>query len=242
MRPRVFSTIALLAATLILLQAGTSSDKEKQQPGKSLLTKHQCFTCHFLQGKGKFVGPPFEEIGRNRSQEYLEKILLKSREPEAGSDQRDFIELFREHPILNRADAREISQYLSSLGDEAGVLSVQSHGGGEYKTKGKMAPEFKYTPEPPSRSSRNGARLYRESGCAACHSIGGAGSRLAPALDGIGAWRSRGYMKRRIGKGAVVVFSRGDKTVREYTMPGHDIPDQDARAIVDFLMTLPVRQ
>jgi mono/diheme cytochrome c family protein len=45
---------------------------------------------------------------------------------------------------------------------------------------------------------REGRRLYLESGCMACHSLGGAGGNSAPALDAIGSRRTKAFIEAKI--------------------------------------------
>lgn len=51
-----------------------------------------------------------------------------------------------------------------------------------------------YTPPPATDSSRSGEVLYKKLDCASCHSIKGEGGKVGPALDGIGARRTRQFM------------------------------------------------
>jgi mono/diheme cytochrome c family protein len=75
-------------------------------------------------------------------------------------------------------------------------------------------------PDPTSR----GARLLAENGCLACHALGGQGEDgPGPALDGLGASRSREQLR------AALVDSPG-------SMPSYEgMPEADLEALLDYL-------
>lgn len=92
-----------------------------------------------------------------------------------------------------------------------------------------------WTPLSASPSSREGRRLVLEMNCMSCHSIGGRGGDSAPCLDGIGAGRSRKFIETQILNPNVHRKSkkRGSKMVQQ------DLFQNDAKAITDYLLTLP---
>jgi len=84
-------------------------------------------------------------------------------------------------------------------------------------------------------SAKKGKALYDQYKCALCHAIGGKGGKFAPALDYAGAGgREADWQFKHL--------KNPKSQVPNSFMPAFTGPDADARAIVDYLMTLRPRK
>ncbi len=101
--------------------------------------------------------------------------------------------------------------------------------------------EHSFRPKPASPESRRGRAQFTKNRCNTCHTVGGAGGCLAPPLDGIGARRSEGFLLLRIAKGEKHESEFNSKYGEEL-MPHLRIAPTDARAVVQYLLTIPEPQ
>lgn len=100
----------------------------------------------------------------------------------------------------------------------------------------------------PEASVREGRRLFLESSCMTCHSVGGKGGTSAPALDGIGKVRSRSYIEAKIRdpqahpinvvRGLATSAKRKAKTSTKSRMIQADLFDDQIKSLTDYLLTL----
>lgn len=209
------------------------------QDGAASLEKQGCMHCHSLDGKGGLIGPPFDNIGKFRSQKFIEnKLTSASRKSvKTAKSYPDPSELMR-HVLLKKETANRIADFLVKHKSTAD-WSVKSHGGIE---KDDVPLGSAFSPHPVSKESRLGLALYRDKGCAACHSINLIGGRLGPALDGIGAKRSRKFIENRISLGAIVSYGDKEYKPSAYNMPALNLSQKEVRQISEFLLTLPVEK
>ena len=79
-------------------------------------------------------------------------------------------------------------------------------------------------------SASEGQRLFQQKGCIGCHSIGGQGGKIGPALDDVGLRRQPEWM---------IQHFRDPQTVSSGTvMPRFGFTETEARALTDFLVHL----
>jgi len=233
--------ISLLAAVIVASAAPVISNSPApasvpDKKASKLLEKQGCLHCHFVSGDGGFIGPPLDGIGKHRSREFIEALLTGSiPEPDLPPLPYPDPKRLMDHMKLSHSDATAISTYLMSLPEQKTPIRVSGH-----KAEEESLPEgFSFKPAQPGESSNRGLKAYRDSGCAACHSIAGRGGRLGPNLDGVGAFRSRAYLENRIKSGAIVMYGADQYHPSSYTMPPLNLPDGTISEITDFLLTLP---
>jgi mono/diheme cytochrome c family protein len=79
-------------------------------------------------------------------------------------------------------------------------------------------------------SAGEGQRLFTQKGCIGCHSIGGIGGKVGPALDSVGMRRSPEWMMQHF---------RDPQSVTPGTvMPRFGFTETEARGLTDFLLNL----
>jgi len=96
-----------------------------------------------------------------------------------------------------------------------------------------------YTPAPSSASSRAGEVLYTKMDCATCHSINGAGGKVGPALDGVGARRTVQFMVGHITEPQKHAENLPMDHPDGAMMPATNATAGEIAQIVDYLLTLP---
>jgi len=83
------------------------------------------------------------------------------------------------------------------------------------------------TPEPVAQ----GAMLYQAQHCGSCHQINGAGMKLGPPLNGVGAHRDRAWLEAH--------FKDPQKMSPGTIMPPYKFGPQDMDHLVQFLLAMP---
>ncbi len=169
--------------------------------GDALFEELGCIGCHKLHGVGGIIGPELEGVGARRSPEWLGKHFRNPSEVTPGSAM---------PPIKVSDDEIEaLTMYMLSLTGErlsAYFVSVKTLPGPEA-----------------------GGRLFEERGCIGCHSLGGKGGKVGPALDEIG--------KRRDAQWIVAHFRNPQAVTPGSVMPRFDFSDEQIRALTEFLLT-----
>jgi ubiquinol-cytochrome c reductase cytochrome b subunit len=85
----------------------------------------------------------------------------------------------------------------------------------------KSAPDF----------ATQGATVYQSNHCDACHQINGIGSKLAPALDGVGLRHDRAWLEKH--------FADPGSVTKGSIMPPYKFTAPDLDAICKYLLQLP---
>jgi quinol-cytochrome oxidoreductase complex cytochrome b subunit/cytochrome c2 len=77
----------------------------------------------------------------------------------------------------------------------------------------------------------HGAMVYQMNHCNACHRINGVGSKLAPALDGVGLRHDRAWLEKH--------FADPDSVTKGTIMPPYKFAPADLDALCRYLLQLP---
>ncbi len=170
--------------------------------GRELFEEQGCIGCHKLDGFGSSIGPELDKIGAKRSPQWLAQHFKIPREVVPGSGM---------PPVkLKELDIEALTLFL--LGQTGEPLS-------EYFLSMKILP----APEV-------GQRIFVQRGCLGCHSIGGTGGKVGPALDGVTKRRSTDWIVQHFREPAAV--SPGT------VMPRYDFTESEIRALTAFLVSL----
>lgn len=219
------------------------SGKLPQLSGKQLVEKNGCLHCHYMRGDGGLIGPPFEGIGKYRSEQDIVVTLTNKRQlpdyyPKNVFDPREFMR----HVKLEKSTAEKIAKYLVTTPEEPS-FEVRGHGEDDRSEKpDSMVPGFHFRPNTPTAVSRKGLIAFKEGGCAACHSIAGVGGSRAPHLDGVGARLNKTSIANRIAGGAILMLGGKEYRPTEYSMPPAELPPEQISEITEFLLTLPEKK
>jgi len=78
----------------------------------------------------------------------------------------------------------------------------------------------------PPGDAATGARLYRQKGCQTCHSLGGKGGRIGPALDEYSRYASPLFLTTALWEnGKAMAEKMREMAVPRPTVEGNDVPD-----------------
>jgi cbb3-type cytochrome oxidase cytochrome c subunit len=170
--------------------------------GAQLFETAGCRGCHKLGGVGGNIGPELDRVGARRSPDWLRQHFLAPAAVTPGSGM----------PPQKFAEA-EI---------EAIVLFMLSQ-------TGANLPGF-YASMKVIPSAVEGQRLFQQKGCIGCHSVGGQGGKVGPALDDVGLRRAPAWMMQHF---------RDPQTVSPGSvMPRFGFTEAEARGLTDFLLHL----
>jgi mono/diheme cytochrome c family protein len=178
------------------------SDAPRLARGHAVFEEAGCIGCHKLNGAGGVIGPELDKVGASRSPEWLLKHFKNPAAVTPGSAM---------PPIkASDADLDALTLYVLSFTDEP--LSA-------YYVSMKTIP-----------GPAAGRRLFEEKGCLGCHSIGGKGGNIGPALDEVS--------KRRDPKWILDHFKNPQAVTPGSVMPQFNFTEQEMRALTEFLVSL----
>jgi mono/diheme cytochrome c family protein len=183
-------------------QASDNPGAPQLARGQQVFEESGCRGCHKLGGTGGVLGPELDRVGARRSPDWLKKH-------------------FRAPATVTPGSAMP-PQNLTDPDLEAVTLFMLSQ-------TGETAPGY-YASMKVIPSAEQGQRLFQQKGCIGCHSVGGKGGAIGPALDDVGLRRSPEWM---------VQHFRDPQTVSPGTvMPRFGFTESEARALTDFLLHL----
>lgn len=169
--------------------------------GQTVFEESGCVGCHKLHGTGGIIGPELDRVGASRTPEWLLKHFKNPASVTAGSAM----------PPLKagEADLEALTLYVLSFTGEP--LSA-------YYVSMKTIPGL-----------AAGRRLFVEKGCQDCHSIGGKGGNIGPALDQVA--------KRHDVQWLIAHFKSPQALSPNSIMPRFNLSEQECRALTEFLLS-----
>lgn len=173
-----------------------------------LVAELNCLTCHTIRGQGGSLAPDLTREGSRVRGDWLRRFL----------DRPNTIRLFLEERMprfrLSRGDIEVLATYIENVLVDPNV------------PKSVLAAN-EITVALVSR----GRDLYYETyACDSCHQIGTSGGAIGPELTLAG---------ERLTEGWIYAWLRDSRALeREAREPAYLLPDQEARAIAAFLLTL----
>jgi mono/diheme cytochrome c family protein len=170
--------------------------------GRAVFEEQGCIGCHKLGGVGGNIGPELDKVGAKRSPEWLARHFRTPGELVPGSGM----------PPVKRSDADIEALTLFMLGQTGEPLT-------DYYVSMRTIPGFEL-----------GQRLFEQRGCIGCHSVGGHGGKVGPALDGIAKRRSNDWIAQHFRDPAAVTPGS--------VMPKFNFTEPEIRALTSFLVSL----
>jgi mono/diheme cytochrome c family protein len=169
--------------------------------GEQVFQDSGCIGCHKLHGTGGIIGPELDHVGAHRSPEWLMTHFKNPAAVTPGSAM---------PPIkASDADLEALTLYvLSFTGEPLSAYYVS----------------MKTIPGPVA-----GRRLFVEKGCQDCHSLGGKGGTIGPALDQVG--------KRHDSQWIIAHFRNPQAVSPGTLMPQFNFSEQETRALTEFLLS-----
>jgi nitric oxide reductase subunit C len=175
--------------------------------GKHLFEKSNCMGCHTILGEGAYYAPELTKVFTRRGPEFIKSML---RDPE---------KMYPGQRKMKNYHFNE--QEISDLVDFFKWIDGMDLNG--FPPKPDLMPTAAA-----AQASNDSARpaLFNQT-CVACHSLGGSGGNIGPALDGVGSRRDREYIATWL-KDPVAVKS-------DSKMPNLQLAQADIEALADFL-------
>ncbi|HWN99952.1 MAG TPA: cytochrome c [Blastocatellia bacterium] len=204
--------------------------------GKALFERLDCASCHSIASNGGRIGPPLDGVGGRRDEQFLTAHITNPEEhakkfPELHGNQPSRMP----HPQASTEEVRLLVAYLVTLTEPAGGFQVNPHVHADLPG----SPPGDFVPAAMTDSARAGQKLYLDLGCASCHAIGGAGGQFGPALDGIGARRTRIWIEAHVTNPQLHTQQFPSEHAGESSMPVTNATPAQIAQIADYLLTLP---
>ncbi len=181
-------------------QASDNPAAPRLARGSLLFETVGCRGCHKLGGVGGIIGPELDRVGTRRSPDWLRAHFIEPAAvtPGSGMPPQKFSE-----PDVDAIVLFMLSQTGADLPGFFGSM--------------KVIP-----------SAAQGQSLFQQKGCIGCHSMGGRGGKVGPALDGVGLRRKPAW---------IIQHFRDPQSVSPGTvMPRFGFTEAEARALTDFLL------
>ncbi len=214
----------------------------ESEAGAQIFKRNSCAQCHTAQTSGGCLGPLLTGIGGRRSARFLtNRISAGQKEEQAFASQYGEAELMP-HPRLPRADAAKVVAYLLTLPDPPAGYNLKAHAVTRQESDGQRG-DAAVSSNLSAQSIARGRKLFYESGCMQCHSIGKIGGQFASALDTVGANKGRNYVSERITGAEMLTLGTNDEySERGTMMPPSALDSAQIKSITDFLMSLSDKQ
>lgn len=176
--------------------------------GKHLFDVSNCMGCHTILGEGAYYAPELTKVYERRGPAFIKSML---RDPQAMYPGQRKMQKYE----FTEAEIDELVAFLKWIN------GMDLNG---FPPK----PDPAYAANAPKpHLATNQPALFGQS-CVACHSLGGAGGKIGPALDDVGLKRDRDFLVRWL-KDPMAIKP-------DSKMPNLQLADADIEALADFLI------
>lgn len=188
-------------------QTNSKELNESVARGKKLWEENNCMGCHTLLGEGAYYGPELTKVYDRRGPAFIRAMLIDPESIYPGQ--------------------RKMVTYSFSGSEQDDLVAF-------FEWIGRM--DLNGFPPKPTIGLAGAQALPVPGGkrpavftqvCAACHSLGGSGGAIGPALDGVGDKFDRGYLMRWITDPQAVKAGT--------TMPKLPLTERQIQEVVVFL-------
>ena len=176
--------------------------------GQQLFASEHCFYCHQIGNKGGKLGPALDqEAQRHRTPEFLATHFKNPSAVTPGSVMPAI--------VLNETQVQSLIFYIQSLKPGVPVPAIVLPSPGQGGTEPSVV---------------EGEALYSAVNCSSCHTIGGKGTYVGPALDYEGN-------SGRTTEWLLAHFQRPDEVAPGTMMPVVQGTDRQLRSLAMFLLS-----
>ncbi|MDZ4837154.1 MAG: c-type cytochrome [Candidatus Melainabacteria bacterium] len=212
-----------------------AKDKQSER-GKTLFSKHQCSTCHTIQGRGGCLAPPLDGVGARRSGKFMNARIVAGGE-QRFSDMYGISELMP-HVRIPASDASAIVRYLLTIPSPKLGFHIVGHSDtkdGAPRTA--KVPDTNFSSS--SESIKRGRELLTSKGCLACHSLGNLGGTFAEKFDKVGSRLTREAIMQQMRNADLLTLNDGGEYgARGTVMPPLGLSDKEIEDLANYLITL----
>lgn len=220
---------ALCGAAFILLTFDTvaqfpkRSNQSEMTPevvhGHEMWNKNNCMGCHTLMGEGAYYAPELTKVVERRGAAWIDSFLQDTEAFYPGRRRMVKYDFF-DNDLVGVEVASKNRADMIAFFDWVGKIDTNG-----FPKDPDMKPQAGLASVDPTVMAR--APQYFQSVCAGCHSVGGMGGNVGPALDGI---------SQRFSEPALREWISDPQAIKPGTvMPKLDIPAESLDAIVTFL-------
>ncbi|HEY8270511.1 MAG TPA: c-type cytochrome [Pseudobdellovibrionaceae bacterium] len=168
--------------------------------GKDLWDKSNCMGCHTLLGEGAYYAPELTKVFQRRGADFIKKML---QDPESMYPGQRKMQKYN----FTEEEREDLVSFLKWVGE------IDSNG---FPAKPPLAVAMTL-PHP----------VIFDQMCIACHSLGGRGGQVGPALDGVGSRRDKAFL---------MAWLKDPTQIKaDSKMPKLPLQDLDIQALADFL-------
>lgn len=186
--------------------------------GKVIWEANNCMGCHTLLGEGAYYAPELTKVYDKRGPEWIDIFLQDPERMFPG--QRKMVKY--DFTPEQRQDVIAFFEWIGNI-DTNGFPRAPD-------LVAQPASAAKATAKTNTKDAMAGAPVMMKTVCAACHSIGGTGGNVGPALDGVANRYDRAKLDRWLSDPEAV--KPGTK------MPNLALSEDVRKQLVDYLMTL----
>ena len=187
--------------------------------GHEIWNKNNCMGCHTLMGEGAYYAPELTKVLDRRGAPWIDTFL---QDPEAFyPNRRKMIkyDIFNDEAVGAEEAAGHRADIIAFL-DWVGKIDTNG-----FPADPDLVPESVAASADPSLMAS--APAYVQTVCAGCHSIGGTGGNVGPALDGVSSRFDTEYLRKWV--------SDPQSVKPDTTMPALPMSDQELDDIIEFL-------
>lgn len=229
----VFNCIGLLSLALLAYSAQAKQGNSQVDKGRLLFSKNNCNVCHSINANGGCLAPPLDGINKRRNLDFI--MMRISEDPSLQIKfQQTFGQELMPHPRLEKTAAKCIAHYLMTIPANSEVYASTGHS----EAGSKSLNNNLFSTNNDNLSLETGRKLYNESGCVACHAIGGLGGDFGPSLDNVADRLSKTKIVERIARANLLVPVYDEYSGKGAVMPPLNLNENEVQAIANFLMTL----
>ena len=187
--------------------------------GHEIWNKNNCMGCHTLMGEGAYYAPELTQVLDRRGAQWIDAFL---QDPESFyPGRRKMIK----YDIFNSA----VVGTEEAAGHRADIIAFLEWVG-HIDTNGFPAAPDLVEPAVAANLSPGlmaSAPVYFQGVCSGCHSVGGTGGNVGPALDGVSNRFDADYLRKWV--------SDPQSVKPNTTMPQLPMSDRELNDILDFL-------
>lgn len=175
--------------------------------GKELFDRNNCMGCHTIMGEGAYYAPELTKVYERRGAAWMKQFI---KDPEA----------------MYPGERKMVNYHFKD--EQIDDLIAFLKWVGEMDLNGFPAkPDLKPAAAPVKAASGPAAPLMYTQICASCHSLGGQGGTVGPALDEVGSRRDAAWLSKWLSDPAAVKPGTA--------MPKLPMSDAERAALVEFL-------
>lgn len=207
--------LALTFDSMRQIPALTNADKltEEVVRGKAIWEDNNCMGCHTLFGEGAYYAPELTKVVERRGPAWISLFLKDPQKMFPG--QRKMVQ-------YNFTDA-EIADVIAFL-DWCGKVDLQG-----FPAKPPLQALMRPTATTASTDGPPQPEIFRTI-CVACHSVGGVGGVVGPALDEV--------YKRKTREEMVTWISDPQRLKPGTPMPRIDMTPEQLNEVIEYLLNL----